>query len=99
AAGLSKEGSETTHEDTQDIAKLPPATRLTRGPIRIPDVRRLETPTHSVEPRLDWGGLWKPGLGRFFEERPLKRQCLSESGFERPRKEPEFPPGFSLLPR
>src|SRR5207247_4097195 len=59
-------GSSTPHADTQDIAKLSPATRPNRVPVRIADVRRLETPTLSLEPRLDWGGRRKPGFGAIF---------------------------------
>ena len=72
AAGLSKEGSETPHEDTQDIEKLPPATRLTRGPVRIPDVRRLETPTHSLGPRLDPDGTREARFGAIFRGTPAR---------------------------
>jgi len=66
AAGLGKDGLEITHEGPQDIAKLSPTTRIGRGPVRIADMHRLETPTHSLEPRLDWVGTPEARLGAIF---------------------------------
>ena len=92
-AGLSKEGSETTHEDTQDTAKLSPATRPNRVPVRIADVRRLETPTLSLEPRLDWGGRRKPGFGAIFRGAPARTSVSLGVRFRTTAKGTRVPSG------
>jgi len=72
AAGLGKDGLEITHEGPQDIAKLSPTTRIGRGPVRIADMHRLETPTHSLEPRLDWVGTPEARLGASSRRAPAR---------------------------